>query len=159
MNVDNKLLNFVLRHYREGAFDTPEALRSVKQRVGEPLTSGPRRPAAWRWVAVAASLLCLVAFAAVMTIRTSAPSASPSEESVVVSSSPSGTAVAAPKTFHFDNTPLPEVLADLSAYYGVVLTADREDCRLTADFTADSLNVTIRLIEEVLDVNISQSQK
>ena len=69
---------------------------------------------------------------------------------------PSAATVSVPKTFHFDNTPLREVLDELSNYYGVTLTADQEDKRLTGDFEADSLDMTIRLIEEVLDITISR---
>lgn len=159
---DNKNLNFVLHHYRDGALDTQKALREVEMKAGgQP--SASRRPALRRWVAVAASLLCLVAFAAVLTIYRShttrtTDTAAPSP-TVVASRQSTDSTAREPNTFHFDNTPLPEVLADLSAYYGVVLVADREDCRLTGYFTADSLDVTIRLIEEVLDVDISQRQK
>lgn len=57
--------------------------------------------------------------------------------------------------FHFDDTPLPEVLRDLSAYYGVSLSCQSADGkRLTADFHADSLQTIVNMVEETFDVKI-----
>lgn len=65
-------------------------------------------------------------------------------------------AVWATHTFHFNDTPLPEVLRDLSAYYHVRLTCDdSSDKRLTGDFHTDSLDVIISIINETLDISIS----
>lgn len=59
--------------------------------------------------------------------------------------------------FHFDGTPLPQVLDDLSAYYHVDLSCPNgQQKRLTADFRADSLDSIINMIEETLDVDISR---
>lgn len=58
--------------------------------------------------------------------------------------------------FHFDDTPLPEVLRDLSACYNVSLTCPAADGkRLTADFHADSLRNIVDMIEETLGVEIN----
>lgn len=154
---DDRHLDFVLRHYREGKLDTTDALRKVQARLGQK----PRRPAVRRWVAVAASMLCIVALAAVLTFRpfrTPEP-ALPAAPSATVGTPPAGAITKETMTFHFDDTPLSEVLSELSAYYGVALTADCEDKRLTGDFEADSLEATLRMIEEVLDVKISQGQR
>lgn len=155
-NNDDKHLDFVLRHYRKDTLDTNKALRSVKERGG----SQQRRPVLWRWAGVAASLLCLAAFATALTIfvwdRPKVNDTTRPASSAEVNMQPSATTVSVPKTFHFDNTPLHEVLDELSAYYGVRLSADQEGKRLTGDFEADSLDMTIRLIEEVLDVTISR---
>lgn len=159
-NNDDKHLNFVLHHYRKGALDTSKALRTVKERSGNQQTPTSRRPVLRRWVGIAASLLCLAAFATALTIfvwdRPKVNDAAHTSSSVEVSMQQSATTVSVPKTFHFDNTPLREVLDELSNYYGIRLVADQEDKRLTGDFEADSLNMTIRLIEEVLDVTISR---
>lgn len=62
--------------------------------------------------------------------------------------------------FHFDNTPLPDVLSDLEAYYHVSLTCDAPtQKRLTADFHADSLNTITSLIEQSLGVRITISKQ
>lgn len=155
-NNDDKHLDFVLRHYRKDTLDTNKALRSVKERGG----SQQRRPILRRWVGIAASLLCLAAFATALTIfvwdRPKVNDTARPASSAEVNMQPSSATVSVPKTFHFDNTPLREVLDELSNYYGIRLVADQEDKRLTGDFEADSLNMTIRLIEEVLDVTISR---
>lgn len=67
----------------------------------------------------------------------------------------------ATREFHFADTPLPEVLRELSDYYGVRLVLDDNGTnqssklkRLTADFHADSLQTIVGMIEETLDVEI-----
>ena len=54
--------DFVLRHYAEGRFDPEAALKKLRP-----------RPIRRRWVAAAASLLCIVAFASVLTWQLSKP--------------------------------------------------------------------------------------
>ena len=57
---------------------------------------------------------------------------------------------------HFDNTPLPEVLEELSKYnHGVNLKATDMNKRLTGDFSTDSIPQAIRIIEQTLDVKIT----
>lgn len=56
--------------------------------------------------------------------------------------------------FHFDDTPLPEVLATLSRYYHVRLTASDTGKRLTADIDADDLDNIISLVSQTLNVHI-----
>jgi transmembrane sensor len=61
--------------------------------------------------------------------------------------------------FHFDDMPLTEVLATLSDYYHVRLTAPETDKRLTADYDADRLDDIIDLIEQTLNVHITQEKQ
>ena len=68
------------------------------------------------------------------------------------------TTVWATHQFHFDDTPLPEVLSTLSRYYHVRLTASDTGKRLTADFDADSLDNIISLVSQTLNVNISKEK-
>ena len=57
---------------------------------------------------------------------------------------------------HFDNTPLAEVLQELSRYAnGKALTASAANKRLTGDFSTDSIQQAIQIIEQTLDVKIS----
>lgn len=144
--TDNKELGFVLHHYRQNVFNPDKALRKLAK-------PAPHRPLR-HWVAAAASLLCVVAFATVITwgIHHLGSSA----ETEPSSQGKAQTEVAAPHivTFHFDDTPLSEVLRQLSSHYGVQLTAADIDKHLTGDFAADSLDVIIGMIEEVLDVEI-----
>lgn len=58
------------------------------------------------------------------------------------------------RQFHFQDTALPYVLANLSDYYHVHLTCNNKDKRLTGDFDAGSLETIVRFIEKTLDVRI-----
>ena len=59
--------------------------------------------------------------------------------------------------FNFNNTPLSEVLRDLSAYYHVRLTCENgSDKRLTGDFHTDSLDTILSIINETLEVKIEK---
>lgn len=56
---------------------------------------------------------------------------------------------------HFDNTPLSEVLRRLSECNGgIELKASDMNKRLTGDFPTDSLQQTLRIIEQTLDIKI-----
>jgi transmembrane sensor len=61
--------------------------------------------------------------------------------------------------FHFDNTPLPEVLRDLSAYYHIRLLAPPTTQRLTGDFKADNLTEILDMIGQILNVKITIDSK
>jgi ferric-dicitrate binding protein FerR (iron transport regulator) len=143
--TDDKKLNFVLRHYRKGSFNPDEAIK----KVAKPARRIPLR----HWVAMAASLLCLVVFATVLTWHAvmSSPSATPQ-------SAPTQTAIQTTHEFHFNDAPLPQVLKELEQYYGIRLEANDTTKHLTGSFTADNLELTLRMIEEVLDVEISTRQ-
>lgn len=58
--------------------------------------------------------------------------------------------------FHFENTPLKDVLACLSDYYHVQLTSNDPDKRLSGDFDADSIQQITALIEHALNVRIER---
>ena len=61
-----------------------------------------------------------------------------------------------PQTFHFDDTPLPQVLSELGGYYGVTLTASDTAHHLTGDFEADDLDLLLDMIEQTLHVEIER---
>ncbi|MBR1415761.1 MAG: DUF4974 domain-containing protein [Prevotella sp.] len=141
-------LDFVLHHYRENLFSPEKALR----RIQPPQT----RPNVVRWVAVAASLLCLAVFAGVLFWQRTPQQPAGGKPAVteVVSAPAAEVAV-----FHFDDAPLSEVLDELDRYYGVSLTASDTTRHLTGDFSGQQLDEIIGMIEEVLDVKISQNGK
>lgn len=60
----------------------------------------------------------------------------------------------ATKTFIFDNTPISEVLSELSAFYHVQLSTDDTAKELTGEFGTNSLDEIIDLIENVLQIKI-----
>lgn len=147
--IKDRSLEFVLHHYQTGKFDTQKALRKVSPTKVIPL---------WRKVAVAASFTLLLlagAYAAYTTVFLSQP------EEPIKSEQPATTTtvVQTSKHFHFDNTPLPDVLKKLGEHYHVTLTANNTDKHLTADFDSDNLEQTIEMIEHVLEVKITVSKK
>ena len=144
-------LDFVLRHYEQERFDPEKAMK----RLERPARRKPLR----RWVAVAASLLCLTVLAAVFVWRSVQPSATSAMDVPSATSAPTTAAVQASASFHFDATPLPEVLEALGQHYGVQLTATDTTRCLTGDFIGESLDEILSMIEDVLGVNISQNGK
>ena len=60
--------------------------------------------------------------------------------------------------FHFNNTPLAEVLADLAQFYHVKLRASDTHKRLSGDFETDSLEEILTLIEQVLEVKVMRDE-
>ena len=142
-------LRFVAHHYRKGLFSPEKAMKQLKQPA--------RRIPMLRWVAVAASMLCLAVFAVIVTWQAANPT--------VPAKSPSPAAtdqhtLAQPTvSFHFDDAPLPDVLDHLGRYYGVKLKATNTEKHLTGDFAADSLDTIIDMIEEVLDVEIMRCEE
>ena len=56
--------------------------------------------------------------------------------------------------FHFENTPLTEVINDLETYYHVNLSVSSSEKNLTGDFSTESLDEIISLIEQTLEVTI-----
>ncbi len=58
------------------------------------------------------------------------------------------------RRFIFDNTPLPEVLSELSAHFKVRLSCPVQGKMLTAEFETDNLDEIIMVIEKSLDVKI-----
>lgn len=148
---------FVLRHYQVGKLDTQAAMKKVKERLSSTAQkpASPARvaslwPSMRHWVAAVALVLVMVgAWAFMANIRsTEAPSpAAPSPQL----STPNAQL---PPTFHFDNTPINDVLSQLSGYYHVELTASDTTRHLSGDFEADDLDLLIGMIEETLHIKI-----
>lgn len=61
-------------------------------------------------------------------------------------------------SFIFDQTPLKQVLDELSAYYGVSFAATDLDRKLSGEFMTDDLDLILELIESALDVTIIKKQ-
>lgn len=68
-------------------------------------------------------------------------------------------AAATPRRFVYDNTPLAEVLRELSDHFNVTLTCATPDKRLTAEFDTADLDEIIMVIEKSLDVKIVKKQR
>ena len=56
--------------------------------------------------------------------------------------------------FRYENTPLEEVLRELSDHFGRTLRTDAHDRRLTGEFEGEELDEIVSLIESALDIHI-----
>lgn len=59
------------------------------------------------------------------------------------------------KVFHFNNTPIREVLRQLSAYYHVTLYASDDKKSVSGEFEAGDINQLISMLESMLDITIT----
>ena len=142
----NDNLNFVTRHYEENQFDTERALKRFHAaNCGQ---QGGLQARRWLTAAAAIFAAAFVLFAGgyyfySLVEQESVPSLPAIEEPVSV------------HQFVFDNTPLPDVLEELSAYYGCSLTSSETDKCLSASFPEDDLAEIVSAIETALDVDIN----
>lgn len=60
--------------------------------------------------------------------------------------------------FIYRNTPIDEVLKELSFYYGTLLYASEHERTITGEFKTDNLGEIIALIEKTLDIRIIQNE-
>jgi len=60
--------------------------------------------------------------------------------------------------FIYRNTPIDEVLKELSLYYGTLLYASEHERTITGEFKTDDLGEIIALIEKTLDIKITQKE-
>ncbi|MBP5505778.1 MAG: DUF4974 domain-containing protein [Bacteroidales bacterium] len=145
----DKNLDFVVKNYKEDSFDTEQALRKFHKRVGDSRQSRTSR----RWWAAAAAVFAgaFVLFAGGYGIYNMVQKEpAPAPEVRLQQETP-----AEVHTFVFDNTPLADVLEELSDYYNCTLTAPVTNKRLTGSFPEDNLEEIVVAIENALDVDIT----
>ena len=147
---------FVLSHYTPGHFDSLQARRRLQQQ--HPELCNQRQ---WHWHRIAAAAAAVTIFVTAYALLSNPWSSE--NQPVTTSDVPVKVAKVQPHSFHFDHTPLSEVLRQLEQVYGVSLVASdtlnpttRQPLRLTADFEADSLSALLPLIEEALGVTLQQ---
>lgn len=141
----DKRIDFVVKHYKEDAFDAGKAIRRFHH--------GQQHVTARRWWAAAAAVFAaFVLFAGGYTVYNITQQESSATDHPVEQIEAS---TAAGHTFVFDNTPLNEVLKQMSDYYGCTLTTSDPDKRLSASFPDDDLEVIVAAIEEALGVEIT----
>ena len=61
--------------------------------------------------------------------------------------------------FIYRNTPIDEVLKEISLYYGTLLYASEHERTITGEFKTDNLGEIIVLIEKTLDIRIIQKEQ
>ena len=143
---NDKDLEYVARRYRPDKYDTRRAIRRFHAQTD---TAVHRR---WWMTAAAAAASIVLVFAAGYGIHTwvrNAQEPAPVEQPVL---NPN---VADTHIFIYDNAPLNQVLAELSAYYHCTLKAPATDKRLTATFPDDDIELIVSAIESALQIPIT----
>ena len=145
MEFDDNDLSFVARLYRKDRYDTQRAIARFHE------TNSVTTHRRWWMTAAAAAASVVLVFAAGYGIRTWVRSA---QEPAPVEQPALNPNVADTHIFIYDNAPVDQVLAELSAYYGCTLTTDATDKRLTATFPDDDIDLIVSTIESALGIKI-----
>ena len=145
-----KKLDFVVRHYKEGLFDTRKAIERLH---GSFADSRPVRK--WWSVLAAAAASVAVAFAAGYGIYSSVSDSSAPEQKPAATPAQTPPEAPAAHVFIFNDTPVAEVLKELGDYYGCTLSASPTSKHLTATFPEDDLDTILSVIESALDIDIT----
>lgn len=145
-----KKLDFVVRHYKEGLFDTRNAIERLH---GSFADSRPVRK--WWSVLAAAAASVAVAFAAGYGIYSSVSDSSAPEQKPAATPAQTPPEAPAAHVFIFKDTPVAEVLKELGDYYGCTLSASPTSKHLTATFPEDDLDTILSVIESALDIDIT----
>ena len=139
-------LEFVARHYETQRFDTRAARARFHARTSQ--TTIRRR---WWTTAAAAAASVALLFAAGYGIRSWLR-----EETVPAAhDQPALQQETGQHVFVFENTPVDQVLSELSDHYGCTLTTPPTDKCLTATFPEEDLVTIIPLIDAALDISIT----
>ncbi len=145
-----KKLDFVVRHYKEGLFDTRKAIERLH---GSFADSRPVRK--WWSVLAAAAASVAVAFAAGYGIYSSVSDSSAPDQKPAATPAQTPPEAPAAHVFIFKDTPVAEVLKELGDYYGCTLSASPTSKHLTATFPEDDLDTILSVIESALDIDIT----
>lgn len=147
--INEKELAFVAQHYKEGHLDAVSAWENVIKRE----SNNTRR-----W-AVAAMAALVVTFS--MAIgwyghqHWIVPEAKSSATDTVINSTEK-VAADCLRVYHYNDTPINEVLRDVSAYYQVELVANDSTKHISGEFEASSLQEVIAILESTVQVKITQ---
>lgn len=141
-------LRFVSSIYDKDRFDTERAMARFNEKTSA--HSGRRR---WWTTAAAVAASVAVVFAAgvgIVSIRSQSLQGEIQQEVVVLNPH-----VATPHEFVYDDTPIADVLKELSAYYHCTLSTEPSDKHLTATFPDDDVDFIVSLIEKALNIEIT----
>lgn len=146
MEFNDNDLTFVASRYMPDHFDTRKAISRFRETNKE---TTHRR---WWMTAAAAAASIVLVLAAGYGIRSWVRNAHETTPAEQLSLNPN---VADTHFFIYNNAPLYQVLAELSAYYHCTLTAPDTDKCLTATFPDDDVELIVATIESALQIPIS----
>lgn len=146
--INEKELEFVAKHYKEGALNTEHAWRVFADKVG-------RRRNAFARIAVAASVTLVVCIAMAggywyygNVQKQESKVVAPATNYRIVRKSPKGIIL------KYENEPVGNVLAELSSYYGKKVTTDEAGRCISGEIEATSLDEVVEILRITLDIEI-----
>lgn len=156
--INEKELQFVVTHYKEGIMDEDAAWQRLKKRTGKSSSTPLRK------YAVAASVVLAVGMALACGVWMSGNmpwiSNKGTQQSASVSSQNADSAhtenQGTAKVFYYDKTPINSVLADLASYYSVAFTASDTTKCVSGEIEASELADVIDLLETSLKIKIDK---
>jgi len=139
-------LTFVTGCYQKDCYDSRKAIARFQETIS--VVTHHR----WWVTAAAAAASVMLVFAAGYGLRTWVRNAQEPKqmEQPALNSTAADTHI-----FIYDNTPLDQVLAELSAYYNCRLETEPSDKCLTATFPDDDIEQIVSAIESALHVKIT----
>ena len=153
--INDDELDFVVRHYKQGCLNTDRAWQRLQTMRHIRSGGNMRRIAAAAAIAVAVGMAVaagIAGYRSLMGTGHDAPSAAPTD-SAAASPRHSADSVA---VFHFDDTPINEVLGKLSRHYSVQLSASDTTKRVSGEIEAASADDAIEVLETTLDIKINK---
>lgn len=158
--INEKELQFVVTHYKEGIMDEDAAWERLKSRTGKSSGTSLRK------YAVAASVVLAVGVALACGVWKSGNikwvSERSTQETTTGTSQNADSAntesknTAKAKVFYYDKTPINCVLADLASYYSVALTASDTTKCVSGEIEASELDDVVDLLETSLKIKIGK---
>lgn len=150
-DFEEKELTFVAKYYQEGRMDVDKAWKCFSRRTKR------RSRMIYHRIAVAAVVLLLVNIAVAALwlghkghfTSSAVPEVSPQ---IVEAESPKDTM----RVFHYNHTPIRQVLTELSETYGVELEANDTTQCVTGEFEVSSVEEVISLLENAIPVTITK---
>lgn len=149
MVMNNKDIDFVVRHYRQGRFSAAAGWRRL----------GIGRAAAWRRFRVAAAVAAIIVVSATAAVVFRQYYVSDSAPETVTA--PAVSPLQEVKVIDFDNASLEEVVAKIESTYGVEvnnLPADEEQYSLSLHYQGNPAEL-IEVINEILGTEMTVTEK
>lgn len=157
-NKNNEELQFVAKHYKPNCLNTNQAWQRFKERRGIKGWGGKRK------IAVAASITLAIGFAVAAGIigyHNYMLPQKPIQNKILADSAIAITSYEheecdTTEVFRFDNTPINQVLNELSRHYNTKLTTNDTTKSVSGEIEAANVEDAIEVLETTLGVRIER---
>ncbi|MDE6479872.1 MAG: hypothetical protein K2L45_06330 [Muribaculaceae bacterium] len=144
--MDNKNINYITKHYKEGLFDVESALLRIKQ-------SAPKWWTRSRIAAACIGAVVLTATAAVFVHKSYFWQPANDTEIIQPTNIPASEII---RSIDFENAPLPTVVQKIREVYGVEVTdmpADASEYSLSLHYVGSATDL-VETINDILDTDM-----